>query len=283
MGVLGLQRKMHGFPARCRAVPGGVGSRPAAPERVRRPSDPEPRPAGPCPGGRLPSALHPAHRAGGGAVPRRADRAALSGPRRDLPCRRRIDGAAGRRGRGRASRHPAQPRRQPARLCTAVRAIGGRQRCALPAAPRHRRHRGHPPELRGPLRRGGAQRAAGRLEKPPRPHLHGRSGGAAGAVSDHRPHRSGHASAPPPGIHAGRHRQPVRLFRGELPLPRLQKRDRPLPRAVAGHGRSGSAPPLARRKQTGAGALHLLYGAALPRIFMPFRLSASAGRRSAPV
>ena len=76
---------------------------------------------------------------------------------------------------------------------------------------------------------------------------------------ERRPHRSGHASAPPPGIHAGRHRQPVRLFRSELPLPRLQKRDRPLPRAVAGHGRSGSAPPLARRKQTGAGALYLMY------------------------
>ena len=85
---------MHGFPARCRAVPGGVGSRPAPPERVCRPSDPEPRSAGPCPGGRLPSALHPAHRAGGGPVPRRADRAALSGPRRNLPCRRRTDGAA---------------------------------------------------------------------------------------------------------------------------------------------------------------------------------------------
>ena len=59
------------------------------------------------------------------------------------------------------------------------------------------------------------------LQEPPRPGFHGGAGRLAGAVSHQCPHRGRHAAPAPPGVHAGRHRQPLRLFGGELSLPRL--------------------------------------------------------------
>lgn len=166
----------------------------------------------------MPPALRPAHRAGSGTVPRRAFRDALPRPGRDLPGGGRADGApcrrAGRLGAG----------AQSAGLRAAVRALRRRQRRPCPASAGGRRHRGHPQELRRALRRGRAERAAGRLQEPPRPGLYGGAGRLAGAVSHQRPHRSRHASAAPPGVHAGRHRQPLRFLGGQLPLPRLQKK-----------------------------------------------------------
>ena len=57
---------------------------------------------------------------------------------------------------------------------------------------------------------------------------------------------------------------------GQLPLPGVQKRNRPLPRAVAGYGRSVPPPrPLPRGEPARAGALHLnqffLSGSAVSR------------------
>ena len=81
---------------------------------------------------------------------------------------------------------------------------------------------------------------------------------------------SRHAPAPPPGVYTGRDCQPLRLFRGQLPLPGVQKRNRPLPRAVAGYGRSVPPPrPLPGGEPARAGALHLnqffLSGSAVSR------------------
>ena len=76
MGLPDLQRQMHCQPDRCRALPGGQRTDPAAPERGGGPSGAEPRPVDPDPGRGEPPALHPADRAGGGAVPCRADGAA---------------------------------------------------------------------------------------------------------------------------------------------------------------------------------------------------------------
>ena len=81
----------------------------------------------------------------------------------------------------------------------------------------------------------------------------------AGAVPHQRPHRSRHASAAPPGVHAGCHRQPLRFLGGQLPLPRLQKNDRPISHAVAGDGRSErTARAFARAAAVGTGIVYLV-------------------------
>ena len=76
MGLPDLQRQMHCQSDRCLALPGGQRTDPAAPERGGGPSGAEPCPVDPDPGRGEPPALHPADRAGGGAVPCRADGAA---------------------------------------------------------------------------------------------------------------------------------------------------------------------------------------------------------------
>ena len=88
--------------------------------------------------------------------------------------------------------------------------------------------------------------------------LYGGAGRLTGAVSHQCPHRGRHAAPAPPGVHAGRHRQPLRLFGGELSLPRLQKNDRPIPHAVAGDGRSERpARAFARAAAAGTGIVYL--------------------------
>ena len=115
VGLPGLQRQMHCQPDRCLALPGGQRTDPAAPECGGGPSGAEPCPVDPDPGRGEPPALHPADRAGGGAVPCRADGAAVPSPGRDLPRRRRAAGPPCRRGR-----HAPQPGCQPAGLCPAL-------------------------------------------------------------------------------------------------------------------------------------------------------------------
>ena len=67
------------------------------------------------------------------------------------------------------------------------------------------------------------------------------------------------ASAAPPGVHAGCHRQPLRFLGGQLPLPRLQKNDRPISHAVAGDGRSKrTARAFARAAAVGTGIVYLV-------------------------
>ena len=95
----------------------------------------------------------------------------------------------------------------------------------------------------GPVRRGGAQRAAGRLQEPSCAHLYRRRWRAAGQIPDHRARRSSAAAAAAPGVHAGRGGQPVRLFRGQLPVPGIQKRNRPVPCTMAGTDRSRRTEP----------------------------------------
>ena len=146
----------HGLPARGVGCARRLCSGAATAVRCGRTSDLKPRPAHPDPGGQLPPAVRPADRAGQRAVFERPAGAALPCQGRDLPCRRRADGPPCRSRRGRSA-GPPRPDDEPAGLRPAVRAFGRGQRCPCAAAPRHRRHRGHPPELRGPLRRGRAQ------------------------------------------------------------------------------------------------------------------------------
>ena len=242
-----LQRQMHRFGAHGRAAAGGCSAAAAAAVGACRASGAQPGTAGPRAGGLLPSVVHPAHRAGGGPVSGRAAPAAVSGKGFLLPCCCRADGPP-----GRGKRDP-QPCPQPAGLCPAVRTGGCRQRFARPAAAGAGRHRRYPCQLRGPLRRGGTQRAAGRLQEPSGAHFHRRRGRAAGQVPDHRAHRSGPAAFAAPGVYAGRGGQPVRFFRRELPVPGVQKETGQSPaqwRTMAGHTvRSGLSPEEALREQ----------------------------------
>lgn len=238
---------MHRFGAHGWAAAGGCSAAAAAAVGTCRASGAQPGTAGPRAGGQLPSVVHPAHRAGGGPVSGRAAPAAVSGKGFLLPCRCRADGPPGRR-----KRDP-QPCPQPAGLCAAVRTGGCRQRFALPAAAGAGRHRGHPRELRGPLRRGGAQRTAGRFQKPSGAHFHRRRGRAAGQVPDHRAHRSGPAAFAAPGVYAGCGGQPVR-FSGANYLCRVFKKETGQSpaqwRTMAGHTvRSGLSPEEALREQ----------------------------------
>ena len=60
------------------------------------------------------------------------------------------------------------------------------------------------------------------------------------------------------GIPPGRYLTRVRLFRGQLPVPGVQKRNRPVPRTMAGAGRSHCAVrAFARRSSARAGTLYL--------------------------
>ncbi len=118
------------------------------------------------------------------------------------------------------------------------------------------------------LRRGRAERAAGRLQEPPRPGLYGSAGRLAGAVSHQRPHRSRHASAAPPGVHAGCHRQPLRLSRGPTTsAASSKKRPADLPRS-GGRWPVGAHCPSFRPSSSGWNRNCL------------FNFSASAGRGS---
>lgn len=262
LGLPHFQRKMCCLAVRSRPDADRFCPVAAAPECRSGPSRAEPGAADPRAGKRVPSALRPAHRAGSGTVSRRAFRNALPCPGRDLPGGGRADGApcrrAGHLGAG----------AQSAGLRAAVRALRRRQRRPCPAPAGGRRHRGHPQELRRALRRGRAERAARRLQEPPRPGLYGSAGRLAGAVPHQRPHRSRHASAAPPGVHAGCHRQPLRFLGGQLPLPRLQKK-RPanLPRS-GGRWPVGAHCPSFRPSSSGWNRNCL------------FNFSASAGRGS---
>ena len=163
LGLPHFQRKMCRLAVRSRTDSGRLCPVAAAPECRSGPSRAEPGAADPRAGKRVSSALRPAHRAGSGTVPRRAFRDALPRPGRDLPGGGRADGASCRR----AGRLGAGA--QSAGLRAAVRALRRRQRRPCPAPAGGRRHRGHPQKLRRALRRGRAERAAGRLQEPPRP------------------------------------------------------------------------------------------------------------------